>query len=367
VRHVVYGYDLRFNGERERRYDRAWRSEGEAQTALGARLQELEGGQIEPRAERTLGALVDEYLAYKTKQGKKSLKEDRRILKTRMLPAFGPSLQVRRLTGPMIARYEQQRVAEVTAYTVANELGVLRHMLRLAGRWGYLEKVPSMDLPKRPRGRERYLDADEIERLLAASAESTSKNPYLRAIVTIAVNTGMRRGEILGLEWERVNLSTSAITISRTKNDKPRGVPINRAVYDALVALEPEPERRVGLLFTKRRNGKAWGQVRTAFESALRRAKITGFRFHDLRHTAASHLVMRGASLQDVKEILGHADIRTTLRYAHLSPAHLRSAVDRLDGLTPATEAPESARVGNEMGNEAENAVRSGGGSSVTS
>lgn len=81
------------------------------------------------------------------------------------------------------------------------------------------------------------------------------------------------------------------------------------------------------------------GQIRTAFETAMTRAGLKGFRFHDLRHTAASHLVMRGASLADVKEVLGHADLKMTLRYAHLSPAHLRGAVDRLDGLTPIPKA----------------------------
>ena len=143
----------------------------------------------------------------------------------------------------------------------------------------------------------------------------------------------MRKAEILGLEWERVDFATARITLYQTKNGKPRGVPMNRAVYDALTALEPDAARRRGLLFHKR-DDRRWGQIRTAFERAVARAKLPDFRFHDLRHTAASHLVMRGASLGDVKEILGHSDLKMTLRYAHLSPAHLRKAVDRLDGLT---------------------------------
>jgi integrase len=103
-------------------------------------------------------------------------------------------------------------------------------------------------------------------------------------------------------------------------------------VYDALVAVEPDQARREGLVFA-RRDGAAWGQIRTAFGRALERAGIQGFRLHDLRHTAASHLVMRGASLKDVQELLGHSDLKMTQRYAHLSPAHLRGAVDRLNGL----------------------------------
>ena len=98
--------------------------------------------------------------------------------------------------------------------------------------------MPEIELPKKPEGRQRYLEQAEITRLLAACR--ASRNPYLAAIVVLALNTGMRKGEILGLEWERVDLSTSRLTLYRTKSGKPRGVPINRAVYDALVALEPD-------------------------------------------------------------------------------------------------------------------------------
>jgi integrase len=104
----------------------------------------------------------------------------------------------------------------------------------------------------------------------------------------------MRKAEIVGLEWERIDLATARITLYRTKNGKPRGVPINDAVYAALIALEPDAARRVGRLFTKRTTGAAWGQIRTAFAHTLERAGIKDFRLHDLRHTAASHLVMRG-------------------------------------------------------------------------
>ena len=143
----------------------------------------------------------------------------------------------------------------------------------------------------------------------------------------------MRRGEILGLTWERIDLASARITLYDTKNGRPRGVPINRAVYDALITLAPDAARRTGLLF-RRTSGRAWGKIRTAFEKAVERADLKDLRFHDLRHTAASHLVMRGASLKEVQEILGHRTFSMTLRYAHLSPAHLRTAVDRLDGLT---------------------------------
>ena len=92
----------------------------------------------------------------------------------------------------------------------------------------------------------------------------------------------MRKGELLGLEWERIDLSSARITLYDTKNGTPRGVPMNPAVYDVLVALEPAAVERTGLLF-RRRRGDGWGQIRRAFERAVTKAKIPDFRFHDLR------------------------------------------------------------------------------------
>jgi integrase len=336
VRHVSYGYHLILpNGKRERVVSAAWGSETAALAALAARQDELAAGVIEAPADMTLEALAERYLAHKANGKKRSLRDDTRILKRRIIPAFGKSLSARALSTERIAQYEEKRLGQVSAYTVANELGVLRHMLRLARKWGIIRHVPEIELPRKPEHRQRYLDLNEIQRLMAAC--TVSKNPHLAAIVTIAINTGMRKAEIMGLEWERVDLSTSRITLYQTKNGKARGVPINRAVYEALVAIQPDAALRHGWVFTTR-NARAWGQIRTAFAKACERAGLKGFRFHDLRHTCASHMVMRGRSLQEVKEVLGHSDLKLTLRYAHLSPRHLLAAVGALDGLTEPTK-----------------------------
>jgi integrase len=142
----------------------------------------------------------------------------------------------------------------------------------------------------------------------------------------------MRKAEILGLEWDRIHLSTARIMLDSTKSK-------NHA--DALTVLEPDGASPRGFLF-KKRDDRRWGQIRTAWEGAVKKAGLVDLRFHDLRHTGASHMVVRGASLQDVKEILGHSDLKMTMRYAHLSPAHLRTAVERLDGLTSGAAATES-------------------------
>ena len=296
--------------------------------ALAARQAAIEAGALGRPTERTLGRVVEEYLAYKRDHGKRSIKDDERILTRVLLPALDSSIAVRAVSGAMIAQYERIRAGQVSASTVANELSVLRHCLRLDRRWGYVTTVPEIVLPKRPEGRLRYLDETEIARLIAACR--VSRNRYLAPVVVLALHTRMRKGEILGLEWERVDLSTARITLFQTKSGKPRGIPIGRAVSEALIALEPDAERRRGRLFPSG-NDRRGSQIRTAFEAALTRAGIVACRFHDLRHTAASHLVMRGASLQDVKEVLGHSDLRMTLRYAHLSPDRLRDAVASLE------------------------------------
>ena len=195
-------------------------------------------------------------------------------------------------------------------------------------------------MPKAPKERTRFLTEDEITRLLKACAQS--RNRYLPAIVTLAINTGMRKSEILGLTWERVELDkdlgfNARITLYDTKNGEPRGVPLNKAAIAALTALEPDSEKRAGRVFV-RKNGEEWGQIRTAFEKAIERAGLSDFRFHDLRHTAASHLAMRGRPLKEIQEVLGHKSFSMTLRYAHLSPMHLRTAVESLDGLTPSVD-----------------------------
>src|SRR5262245_31311187 len=168
VRHTAFGYTLTANGKRERKFSSAWTKKSEAYEALTLRLKEIDAGIVERtgKPKRTLKELSQEYLAYKHNEGKLSLKDDKRILENRLLPYFGEALDVRDLSSEAIARYEKERIGQVSLFTVANELGVLRHMLRKAKKWGYLDQVPDFDIPKRPEGRERYASTDEIQRLI---------------------------------------------------------------------------------------------------------------------------------------------------------------------------------------------------------
>jgi integrase len=161
-------------------------------------------------------------------------------------------------------------------------------------------------------------------------------------MVALALNTGYRRGKLLGLKWEHIDFSTARITVPRRKSPKrrqrtPHSIPISPAVYDILIRHAPTEAQRTGFVFARGRTGQA-PSIRRAYETAVARAGIKDFTFHDLRHTTASQLILAGATLQEVKEILGHSDIKLTLRYAHLNPAQLRTAVARLDFRLPAGE-----------------------------
>jgi integrase len=176
---------------------------------------------------------------------------------------------------------------------------------------------------KENNARVRVLTDTEEERLLA-----TLPLCY-RPLVIVALRTGMRRGELANLRCQDVDFHTRAL-VQQSKSGEGRRVPMNRVVVAPLWALRRERQALSGLVFPSPEGrflhnfGRAWAA------KAMKAAEITDVRFHDLRHTAASRLVMAGVDLYTVKEILGHKTLVMTLRYSHLRPAHQRQAVERL-------------------------------------
>jgi integrase len=142
--------------------------------------------------------------------------------------------------------------------------------------------------------------------------------------VSPTLNTGLRLGELIGLTWERVDLSRGVIRLELTKNGRRREVPMNDASYRALVGLGPKGSGRV---FKTR-------YIKTAYNNAVEAAQLDDVTFHTLRHTFASWAIMRGGTLKELQELLGHPSLAMTMRYAHLAPEHRRTAVSRLEGLT---------------------------------
>ena len=245
--------------------------------------------------------------------------------------------------------------------SINKEMACLRHMLNKAVQWEMMEQNPfekgkGLRL-KENNQRLRFLSEEEITRLRDASS------PYLRNIVDCALNTGMRKGEILSLKWSQIR--NGMIYLRKTKTDEPRQIPINQTlqtVFDSLKKHgEPSNVKRLDgktklpanpkttHVFTF--NGKPMKNVRKSFMKALEKAGIRDFRFHDLRHTFASHLVMKGATIKDVQELLGHKDLKMTMRYSHLSQEHKAKAVSLLNGLTGAQNLPENESKAKNFGN----------------
>jgi integrase len=196
-------------------------------------------------------------------------------------------------------------------------------------RWNNIDRSPAADLrlEREPAHRERFLTADEAGELLAVCT------PWLRLVVLAALHTGGRRGELLALEWEDVDLDRRRATFRETKNGEPRTIALTETLVAALKQVRPK-FNAAGRVFLNHGgeqihpDGLTW-----SFRLAARKAGLVGFRFHDLRHSAASFMVQAGVPLNTVRDVLGHKSLTMTLRYAHLAPAHQADAVRALDAV----------------------------------
>ena len=214
-----------------------------------------------------------------------------------------------------------------TAY--ANRLtAILKRMFKKATEWELIDesvfkRISSVKLLRGENKRLRYLSDDEIERLINPCSKE------LRPIVITALNTGMRKSEILHLTWDRVDLKNRIILLDKTKNGDRREIPINQTLYDALSGITRHI--KCDYVFYNPETLKPFYDIKKSFSGALKKAHIIDFHFHDLRHTFASRLVMAGVDLATIQKLLGHKTINMTLRYAHLSNVHLKDAVNILD------------------------------------
>jgi integrase len=156
---------------------------------------------------------------------------------------------------------------------------------------------------------------------------------HLTPIVLLALNTGMRRGELFHLKWRDVDLVTLGVTVrgAGAKSGRTRHIPLNTEAHDVITRWQPEQVDPDGLVFPGD-DGDPLVTLKTAWLAVAKVAKLNGFRFHDLRHTFASKLVQAGVDLASVRALLGHSDFALTLRYAHLAAENLTAAVAKLNG-----------------------------------
>jgi integrase len=261
----------------------------------------------------TLNEFKGEYLNHvRDVKQKRSWKRDRELLQP-LCKLFGHK-RLSEITTTDIEDFKAIRLREVKAATVNRSLSVLRHLFNLAKRRRQFfgdNPVSLVGLLEENNRIERILSPEEEIRLLNCAA------PHLKPIILMALNTGMRRGEILILTWSEVDFKSNLITIDQTnsKSKKQRKVYINSSLKTMLMELKLKSVNSE-FVFTDE-NGNRLKEIKNGFKAACRRSGIEGLRFHDLRHSAATRMIESGANIVAVSRILGHSDIKTTMRYTH--------------------------------------------------
>lgn len=295
----------------------------------------LDAGEAVPSAEarkRTLGDAIDRYLTVTLPQSKhrKNAPEQTRLLTwwkgrlgERPLASITPGViaEVR----DELTQATNRKGEPLSGATINRRITALSAVMRVAVKeYGWLTKnpVPNVTRLADSKGRERFLSEAEREALLAACLASSCA--ALHPLVSLALATGGRKGELLGLEWKDVDLTRRVVRFRDTKNGESRTVPLATTAVDSLAAWGKD-RLKVGGVFPDQP-----GTIQKAWEAARAEAKLEDFRFHDLRHSAASYLAMSGASLMDIAAILGHKTLAMVKRYSHLSEQHTAAAVDRM-------------------------------------
>ncbi|MBU1181375.1 MAG: tyrosine-type recombinase/integrase [Proteobacteria bacterium] len=240
---------------------------------------------------------------------------------------FLGNVRLQDVTPVEIERFKTKRLTDgVSKSTVNRYLAILKRLYNIAIEWGYAKENPVRRIKFYSEAdcmKERILTAEEEDRLLEAASA------HLKPILIVALNTGMRRGEILKLTWDRVDIEKEQIFINKTKSGKPRIVDMNSTLISLFTQLRSR-DAAGGYVFLNPKTGKPFNKVQKSFDGACERTGIQDLRFHDLRHTFASRLIAAGVDLIRVKELLGHSTVRITERYTHASREDKKKAVELL-------------------------------------
>lgn len=296
----------------EKRTAELWLADRELAIARGA--------VVDPAVARgtTLLSLMERYLREVTPAKKGAVQETyhMRPLKASKLAAYTPAT----LTPQAVREWRDVRLRAAAPATVNRQLNLLHHVIEHARKeWGIgvpANPVSDVARPKNGPSRDRRLSHGEEERLLLACAGS--RRGYLRDVVKLAIETGMRQGEILGMRWELIDLDNATARLLDTKNGDARTVPLSKAAVGLLAARRPEGNP-VGPVWP----GITREAVKQSFERACERAQIAGLRFHDLRHEAASRFFEKGLNVMEAASVTGHKDLRMLKRYTHLDASKL--------------------------------------------
>ncbi|MCX5711589.1 MAG: tyrosine-type recombinase/integrase [Candidatus Omnitrophica bacterium] len=285
-------------------------------------------------------SFADEYVEVYLKHNSRSWKKAD-LHNIKRLKRFFSAKHLHEITPFLVEQFKNKTSREVSPASTNRALTRLKAIFNKAIAWKKFNgdnPVKSVKFFKEDNARLRFLEKEEICKLI----KNCSKT--LRAIVIVALNTGMRKSEILNLKWHDIDFKRGNIYLLKTKNGEKREIPMNEEVKGVLIKVRKHPDSPY--IFPNE-FGKPFTNIRKSFFTACKKSNIINFRFHDLRHTFASQLVMCGVDLNTVRELLGHKSLEMTLRYSHLSPEHKKRAVDVLASQMDRiwTEQPKEAVV----------------------
>lgn len=289
------------------------------------KLQQQQNGIIAKELEKvTINRLMQMFLDY-SKTNKKSYKSD--VSKTKLIKQyFGESTLIKNITPKMIEDFKTYLVESGRTKATANRYyEQLSKAFNMAVDNNWILKNPCHSVKKFPlkNYKVRYLTEEEEIKLMSVLPE------YLKNIVIVALNTGLRKSNILELKWEQVNFDFNFIEVLENKGNKHIMLPINKALME-LFKKTPE-ENRIGYMFINPETNKPYRDIKKAWATALNKAGIKDFRFHDLRHTVGTRLAKENVPVNVIKEILAHSDDKTTMRYVHCTSGAKLEALNKLN------------------------------------
>lgn len=290
----------------------------------------------------TLGQAMGRYLQTISTAKAKNTQMREKACAKRLLERIRAKTPLGAIDANIVATYRDERMQEVSVYSVRLELVLLSHLFTKAKKeWGIPvgNPVAEIERPSPPRGRERFLTEDEAIKLLESCRKSRNKKLYYYVLALL--HTGMRSSEAAGLRWNQVDLEKRIIFLQDTKNKDPRWVPLTKELAGELSHLKQltgkQDEHLVFLkedqLKSARVKARPGIRFREAFNHAKKRAGLPDIHMHDLRHTAASHLIMSGVDIRTLADILGHRTLQMVQRYTHLLHDHKLSAIDKIGSL----------------------------------
>jgi integrase len=293
----------------------------------------------------TLGEFKTRYLKW-CEDIKQKTAYDKGVYFRPIIAHFGENAPLARITRAQIEEYQAKRLStpgerrkQIKPATVNREIATLKHLFSKAVEWKILEESPArgVKMLKENNRRLRYLSVEECDALLGACSSVT-----LNQVVELALNTGMRKSELLHIERDHLNLRQGFLEILDQKNGEYDTIPLNESVLGILRSIPARLDSKY--VFPGKVPGQPFCDPKKQFEKAVKDAGLEDVTFHTLRHTAASHMVMAGVDLSTVQAILRHKSIAMNQRYAHLSPEHKQGAVESL-GKSLKGEAKNNAKT----------------------